>query len=318
MFLKDISRLKYFIFFNIKRNIRSVIIPTHHIEKPIAIVKMDGGLASQMWQYSIGKSIMKRSGLKVKFDLGWFKGNAKDINNKQNRNFELNLAFPNLEIEEASAEEIALYKKAYYIYPLFNCVFKEKILYDNNPKYLDGYYRNVKYIDKFDFFNYFTTDINDSNKHLIDLIDKNSPSVAIHIRRGDFINSLHEVTSPSYFNNAIDRIRSLLMPVEPTFFVFSDDQEYAQQIICNQKNLRLFFVDINHNDCGRYDMYLMHQCNHHIISNSGFGWWPAFLKRDSQHITIIPSKWINNRASFFLRYKSEEAFVFPGCIRIDV
>lgn len=37
------------------------------------IVMVDGGLASQMWQYALGYAASKMSGLPVKYDLTWHK-----------------------------------------------------------------------------------------------------------------------------------------------------------------------------------------------------------------------------------------------------
>lgn len=313
----NLKHLLLYFGFKTRNKTSKMIKPHPFSEKAIAIIKMDGGLASQMWQYAIGQSIMIKSGQKVKYDLTWFKKNGRDINNKQKRALEIKLAFPSLELEEASTEETLIYKKKFYVFPFLNCLFDESIIVNVDPKYIGGYLCNVKYINKFNFFDHFTSDINPENKLFLEKIKDNCPSVAIHIRRGDYVRSIHDVTSPTYFKNAIEKIQCLLSPEKPTFFVFSDDMDYAQEITSTYDNLNMFFVDINHNDSGRYDMYLMHHCDHHIISNSVFGWWPAYLKQDSQHITIIPSRWFTKKASFFLRYNSENAYVFPGCVKIE-
>jgi hypothetical protein len=42
------------------------------------------------------------------------------------------------------------------------------------------------------------------------------------------------------------------------------------------------------------ELYLMSACKHHILANSSFSWWGAWLS-DHEGMTIAPSKWLNNK-----------------------
>ena len=81
--------------------------------KDLVIVRIDGGICSQINFFAYGHAIQNMLGgkAKVKYDLSWFRENGKDYFGKFVRNWDFPKAFPDLAVEEASAEEIAATKK---------------------------------------------------------------------------------------------------------------------------------------------------------------------------------------------------------------
>jgi hypothetical protein len=123
-------------------------------------------------------------------------------------------------------------------------------------------------------------------------------SVAIHIRRGDYVsnpaNSL-AVCDAAYYHRAI-----ALMEQEvpnPQFFVFSDDMEWVRANICFGEH-PCTFVDWNTGTDSYLDMQLMSLCRHNIISNSSFSWWGAWLNNHPQKMVIAPRQWFKNNAFY--------------------
>ena len=76
-----------------------------HLLKKMIIVRVDGGICSQMHFFLIGQQL-KENGFLVKYDLDWFKNNGKDLTGKFARNFDLLKAFPDLDVCVAKKYEI--------------------------------------------------------------------------------------------------------------------------------------------------------------------------------------------------------------------
>jgi len=76
---------------------------------------------------------------------------------------------------------------------------------------------------------------------------------------------------------------------QPHFFVFSDDIAWVKN------NLSIDFpcqyVDHNQGAESYNDMRLMSMCRHHIIANSSFSWWGAWLNPNVNKLVVAPSRW---------------------------
>lgn len=113
------------------------------------------------------------------------------------------------------------------------------------------------------------------------------------MRRGDYVGTYFDVTTPAYFKRAADFIASRISPVVPTFFVFSNEPSFARRAVADSRHA-FVFADANDNDSGLRDMQLMSECSHFIISNSSFGWWPAWLSRRAHDkIVVMPDRWLS-------------------------
>ncbi|MDE6895029.1 MAG: alpha-1,2-fucosyltransferase, partial [Lachnospiraceae bacterium] len=55
-----------------------------------------------------------------------------------------------------------------------------------------------------------------------------------------------------------------------------------------------YFVEGNTKTESFRDMQLMSLCRHHIVANSSFSWWGAWLNQNPDKIVIAPKRWINH------------------------
>ena len=124
---------------------------------------------------------------------------------------------------------------------------------------------------------------------------QNSNSVSVHIRRGDYLKKRrvedYNVCSVSYYRSAVKTTQAQVE--HPVFYVFSDEPEWgkAQEIFPEGT----IFVSGHTGEKAYIDMQLMSLCRHHIIANSSFSWWGAWLGQQEKTITIAPDTWFRNR-----------------------
>lgn len=121
-------------------------------------------------------------------------------------------------------------------------------------------------------------------------------AVSVHIRRGDYVNnaktlSWHGVCPPEYYLNAIENLSKRVPGAR--FFAFSDDLKWVADVLL-PRYPDLILVDQNKGENSYNDMRLMSLCQHHIIANSSFSWWGAWLNANPDKIVIAPKHWFAN------------------------
>jgi len=278
--------------------VRNYILMTDRKFEPKVIVMIDGGLGSQMWQYSLGRLASMKSGLPVFYDLAWYERDGLDINKKYSRAYILEKVFPKLQLPRTDAATTEIYRKYFNLYRRKRFNYEEKIVSSRDARYLGGYYINAKYVDsQGDALRdelTFDVQLSEENRSMMSLIMSTPNSVAIHIRRGDYVGSVHDVTTPKYFIDAVRYISDRISPEKAVFFVFSNGMEWSREIL-EGIDEEFVFVGNNDNDDGVFDMFLMSECSHFIISNSSFSWWPAWLSRRSESkIVVMPDVWLRS------------------------
>ncbi len=129
-----------------------------------------------------------------------------------------------------------------------------------------------------------------SVQHFASTISYVTESVAVHVRRRDFI-SENRLIPISYYENAIKRMKIDIARAggdtkKITFFVFSDDIDVVKS---DFQNIAESFVFVSNKQLSQLaDFMLMTMCKHIIVANSTFSWWTAYLNRNKKRIIIAP------------------------------
>lgn len=143
-------------------------------------------------------------------------------------------------------------------------------------------------------------------------------SISLHIRRTDYLSNPYLSPPPlEYYLRSMaemeGRLRAAGAPQESLrYFIFSDDIEWARQNL--RPALSHVHVDINDGGTGYFDLELMRNCRHHIIANSTFSWWAAWLNEHAEKIVIAPRIWFNREEGD--RYHTDDALIPGSWLRI--
>ncbi len=135
------------------------------------------------------------------------------------------------------------------------------------------------------------------NLQVLEQIHHAANPVSLHIRRGDYLlDAEGNIALPiDYYDCAIRFFRDLFE--DPTFFVFSDDIDFARKSFAGDAS----FVFVDHNDSfsAQEDLRLMSSCHDHIIANSSFSWWGAWLNPRRDKIVFAPKYWHLKSSSYY-------------------
>ena len=125
------------------------------------------------------------------------------------------------------------------------------------------------------------------NQKLADKIKSSTPSVAIHVRRGDYLNAynsaLYNSCSLAYYQKAMKLVEAML-GVKPNYFIFSNDIDYIKQKFGKQNNVHIV---IPKDGSVHEQITLMGLCQHIIIANSTFSVWASWLNNEKNDKIII-------------------------------
>lgn len=283
-----------------------------NLHSPYYIIMVDGGLGSQIFKYALGTAIHEKTNATIYYDLSWFSKNGMDINNKFSRKFEICNVFPSVQMNPPSKLLLTLTYFSNCYSTKYPHIFDNDIFSKRNI-YLDSYFANINY-----FYlarNTLIKNLLFSNIYLKYKLSEHKNSIAVHIRQGDYINSVHDVVTPKYFINAMNYFINAFDNCY--FYIFCTSPDYFTKHLSKSlpKNLKYEIITGSDED-GSIDMYRMSECRHFIISNSSFSLFPAWLNKHNGTV-IMPSKWHSNMDSDMTK-DSDKAFLLENAIVMEV
>lgn len=274
------------------------------------ITHIIGGLGNQMFQYAAGRALSSRHDqllyldtldyakydLHQGFELERIFSPSVNISTKEDISKLLGWQGHSILKKIAQRTKLKILRsEALIIEPHFQYWSSFCNLSDNC--YLVGYWQSEKYfksiesIIRKDFL--FKLPMSTHNQWVADQI-MSCNSVSLHVRRGDYVENInnlkiHGVCSLDYYRVAIQHIFDKTK--QPHLFIFSDDITWVKYNL--KIDLPCLYIDHNRGTESYNDMRLMSLCRHHVIANSSFSWWGAWLNPQPNKIVIAPAQWFN-------------------------
>lgn len=282
------------------------------------IVKVNGGLGNQMFQYVFALTLDAKYA-DARLDLEWIK------KYRAHNGYELDRLF-SVRLPECDAEErrrlgetsdnllgkvrrrLRLTKSSYYAPPSYG--YDQAALERHGDTYFAGYWQSYKYCtgreDLVRSAFEFCPQLSRRNREILDRAAGRT-LIGIHVRRGDSLKNpmVIDVCDEAYYLHAVEAVISGASA--PLVLYFSDDLQWCRDKLPAPGET--LYVDWNAADESYQDMMLMKACDALVISNSTFSWWGAWLGGPGRKI-IAPSRW------FSRAYADNEDIVPPEWVRL--
>lgn len=275
------------------------------------IANLIGGLGNQMFQYACGRSLSLRTGQPLRLATDQFKGYTL------HNGFELQRMF-GVDAPLATESELRALL-GWQASPRLRRVFGRSAMrwatgrhWGNEPHfrfwpglaalrgplYLHGYWQTERYFQEHadqiraDFAFRMDWDAQDDAvfQRMLE-----QPSASLHVRRGDYTHAKNQgvfaLCGLDYYRDAIRLLRQRVPGVR--LFAFSDDPDWVDEHLGAEFGP---IETVRHNAGARsaHDMRLMAQADHHIIANSSFSWWGAWLNPSTEKLVVAPKRWFLN------------------------
>lgn len=184
--------------------------------------------------------------------------------------------------------------------------YKElQFAYDKLPTYTDsvcltGYFQSYKYFDnniskilQMLRFDNCKNKIFQENKSYFDGVINDV--CAIHFRLGDYkhLQQYHPLLDITYYINALTKLCESKNISRVLYFCQEHDNDIVLQHVNTIQSIfhHIEFIKVSDTICDWKQMVMMTHCNHHIIANSTFSWWGAYLSSSPNKIVYYPHVW---------------------------
>lgn len=253
-------------------------------------VNIKGGLGNQMFQYACGRALALRNNDRLSLIRTRYHGDsARDLSLTR---FDIQADWPDRPGVSIWQQWRERWRQKFT--GDFHVGFDPQTLTRSGNVYLDGYFQSELYFkDQAEHIRadlHLKTALGEKASSLAELIKNDRDAVSIHVRRGDYVNhpDFGGVCTPEYYDRAVVFLKQRLL--KANFYVFSDDIEWCRTgLPCLREATFVSGPKLRDFE----EMFLMSICRHHIIANSSFSWWGAWLGNNPSKIVVAPKRWSN-------------------------
>lgn len=288
-------------------------------------VRLAGGLGNQMFQYAAGLRLATRHDTQLVLDLS----RLQERTACTPRAFGLHCfrvratrtGTPRLlPSSEWAGRARALFRRirepraplGMTLWPERGYAFDEAVLQAPDAVCLEGYWQSEKYFHDVEplvraHFSFAEEPDGDVRRWIGEIA--RCESVAVHVRRGDYVSTaagrrFHGVLPLDYYAKAAGLIAAQVR--NPHFFVVSDDPPWCRQHFRIPHPVTV----VEGARSASEDLRLIRSCRHHVIANSAFSWWGAWLADPPSRLVVAPERW------FLTPELDTKDLIPPGWLRV--
>lgn len=275
------------------------------------ISKITSGLGNQLFQYALARHLARKTASTLYFDLSYYNYQYSD---DTVRHFKLDrFSIPYKRLDHSPLRYLAKGTKLLpdrSLPPLVRWVNEKQFHHDADVLktaaaciILNGFWQSEKYFaESADVIRQELTVPSNPRpafQRYREQIRVSAMPVSLHVRRGDYVN--HPAFSQTFGFVGLDYYKRAIQFMDSQFgdcqfFVFSDDPAWVQQNLPLKNNAVL--VRNTGDDSDLDDLLLMSACRHHVIANSSFSWWGAWLNPDPRKHVVAPKQWYRNQPTW--------------------
>ena len=258
------------------------------MEDGMIIIKIGDGMGNQMFNYACGYALARRDGEQLKLD-------TSECDNSNLRDYELDFfnikydakeSYPNRTVWQKIYKRIRRDLK-YHVYKEKDWFTVDMRIYKKTlrNRYLHGYWQNVAYFKEYlnELCEMFTPK-RELRMEVRTLIDRFSmeETCAVHVRGGDINGPV-----PEYFRKAMQMMKKKEEKIQ--FIIFTNDKQKAAECIgVGDEEEHISYIGNYGEFSDKEEFLLMSACKNHIISNSSYSTWAAYLNQNEEQIVMVP------------------------------
>jgi hypothetical protein len=260
------------------------------------VVILSGGIGNQLFQFAAGLSLSTRLNTELILDLSWY----RHVRRVSRRRMELEQF---IDFRNVKTIDSPIHPRLIWIGKMLR---GQQIITDSQYRpnefmnfstkrdlsllghwQSEQYFSNVAKVIRTSInLNTFLSASSGEEERSI----SSSECIGLHVRRGDYVtnpksNAFHGVCEKDYYLAGVEHIQQ--SSEVRKVFIFSDDPEWCTKNLKLDIETRFFDSSI----CDTDQLKLISLCNHHVISNSSFSWWAAWLGKKEGQRVVYPKGW---------------------------
>jgi len=272
------------------------------------VIRLTGGLGNQLFQYALGRRLSLLNDVPLKLDISAYAEDRQRTYDLKHFNICENFASPTevadmiggtrlMRLMRRTLDRFQPYYRRVYVHHTQTFCFDPNMFRVRKHVYLYGTWQSEKYFT--DIAEEIREDLSvktppDEANTVMARTIHNLTAVSVHVRRGDYVTNPtthkhHGVCPPEYYQAAIARIAQSISQIH--LFVFSDDPAWAKDNL--HFDYPATYLEHNGPDKSYEDLRLLSLCQHHVIANSSFSWWGAWLCTNPHKIVVAPQTWFS-------------------------